>query len=117
MEVGSVEAVEEFSVDGVAGSVIVLALEVALVESVTEAGVVEVAAESGSMSVYPENGCLPAESEEVADTKTGGPSTPVAVFDSEAVLSLVPFKRALMKLWREVSDDSVADEEEDFVES
>lgn len=79
----------------------------ALVESVAEAAVVDVAAEVGSTSVYPDNGWIPAELEVVADTKAGGPKSPVAVFDSEAVISLVPLKRALMKPWRGVSEEPV----------
>lgn len=55
----------------------------------------------------------------MADTNTAGPNTPVAVFDcealveSEAVPSLVPLSTALIKFWRDVSVDPVADEEED----
>ncbi len=113
-EVESVGALEELSVDALVASA---ALEVALADSVTGADVVEVAAEVGSTSVYPDNGCIPAESEEVADTKTAGPRSPVAVFDSEAVLSLVSLRRDLTKLWRRVSDDPVSDEDEDLVES
>lgn len=113
-EVESVGALKELSVDALAVST---ALEVALGDSVTEAGVVEVAAEVGPTSVYPDNGCIPAESVEVADTKTAGPRSPVAVFDSEAVPSLVPLRRDLAKPWRGVSDDPVLDEDKDLVES
>lgn len=100
---GTVDAlvvdVGEVSVDEVSGSEVVLAVDVALLASDKGAVLVELVAVVESTSA------------EVADTNTAGPNTPVAVFVSDAVLSLVPLSKFLMEFSSELPGAPVVDEE------